>query len=297
MEKNKKTRHQKVKELMSRLEKGVREVMESELFKAHLEFIASFHRYSYYNTLSIFLHNPDATLVKGMKQWNKHGRKVKKGEKGIPILAPIQIEVKKEKKDEQGNVVRDENGNVVYETVKINTFKTVYVFDVSQTEGKELPKPPIEAIRGSSAEAERLYQVLKSLIPIPVREGDTGTAHGYYDLIKNEIVISHRNERNHQLKTLIHEYAHYLLHRKGAQFEKESREIKEAQAESIAYVVGKYFGLNTDGYSFGYVAAWAKHETEVIRQIMEEVQQFSGFIIDQIEKAVADHQQTAAQKN
>ena len=107
---------------------------------------------------------------------------------------------------------------------------------------------------GPSAVSDKIFSVKLFAHFIDVGQG--GQWRGNQTLgWKNEIVISHQNERNHQLKTQNHEYAHYLLHQKGAQFEKESREIKKAQAESIAYVFGKYFGLNTDGCSFGYLDA------------------------------------------
>lgn len=209
----------------------------------------------------------------------------KKGEKGIRILAPIQLTVTRDKRDEDGKIVRDKDGNPVKEEAKISTFKAVSVFDVSQTEGEPLPEAPVETVRGTSEEAEQLYQQLKELIPIPVYEGDTGDAHGYYHLIKNEIVVSDRNDTNHRLKTLIHEYAHYLLHRKGAEFEREMREIKEAQAESIAYVVSQHFGFDTSDYSFAYIAVWSRQEVQIIQQIGAEVQKFAADIIEQIETA------------
>src|SRR5699024_7699222 len=209
------SRQAKVQQCMEELEKGIQDVIRSGKFREYLDFLATFHRYSFNNSLLIFLQKPDATLVKGFKQWKQHGRWVKKGEKGIRILAPIQINVTKKKRDSNGNPILDEEGKPVTEKVKVQVYKTVAVFDVSETEGKEIPKVA-EEIRGTSEEGEQLYQYLKEMIPIPVYEGDTGSANGYYDLKNDKIVVSDRNDRHHQLKTLLHEYVHYLLHRKGA---------------------------------------------------------------------------------
>lgn len=270
---------EKVKELMEKLDEGIKSVIESGEIEDYLKFLASFHRFSSRNSWLIFLTNPDATLVKGYAQWKKIGRHVKKGEKGIRILAPSQKTYTKtvEKVDENGKKYEEE------EKYQYTKFIPVSVFDISQTEGDPLPHGPKE-LRGNSETADSLYTTLKEVIPVEVQEKYTGEAFGYFNLVTENIAVSERAQRDHQTKTLIHEYAHYLLHRKGAEFEKETHQIREAQAESIAYVVCQYFGLDTSQYSLNYIAGWTQSDIEIVKKISDEVQHFSSQIINQIEK-------------
>lgn len=260
----------KVNKIMEQLDEGIKEVVESGRVREYLDFLARFRQYSFANTILIFTQRPDATLVKGFQAWKKLGRYVRKGEKGIKILAPRMYK----------KTVVDEDGEEKEET-RIGGFFPVTVFDLSQTEGDPLPEISKE-ITGMEETAENIYRMMKSIIPIPVVEKDTGSARGYYHLEKNYIAIKEGISIAQKAKTLIHEHAHYLLHREGAEFEEESRRIKEAQAESIAYVVSNYMGLDTSDHSFEYIAAWSGEDIEIVKKIGEEVRQVSDLIIQQI---------------
>jgi hypothetical protein len=176
----------KVKELKKLIKEQIENIKQSEEFLKFVDFCSKFNNYSLNNLMLIYAQYPKASLVAGLKSWNRMGRKVKKGEKGIAILAPIYKKVK----EVVGTTVNPETGEeveVVEEKTKLVGFKTVYVWDVSQTYGKPLPTETF----ASPLEGEADYETVKSFIEnsyCPVVETDTGTAHGWTDFEK--IVVS-----------------------------------------------------------------------------------------------------------
>ncbi|WP_224768382.1 ImmA/IrrE family metallo-endopeptidase [Metabacillus idriensis] len=114
---------------------------------------------------------------------------------------------------------------------------------------------------------------------VPVLIKDTGEANGYYHLIQHYIAIHEERSTIQQLKTLIHEYSHHLLHRKGAKFEQEGSRIREAQAEAVAYVVMNHFGYETGEYSFGYISGWSQ-DINIMKQIGSDIVTCSRQIIE-----------------
>jgi hypothetical protein len=264
-----------LEEIKEQLDQGIQEVMTSEKFQEWLQFLSSFHIYSFNNTVLIYMQNPHATLIKGFKEWKKHGRFVKKGAKAIKVLAPL-IGKKKDKEEEKSDKEEKEK-KVLY------GFQYVNVFDVSSTDGGELPAPPVKTLEGDREQEKALLQEWVQKVEIPVIFKNTGEANGYYHFIENYIAVHEGRSTTQQLKTLIHEYNHYLLHGKGAKFEQEGSRIRKAQAEAVAYVVMNHFGYETGEYSFGYIAGWSQ-DINIMKQIGSDIVTCSHQVIDRLNR-------------
>lgn len=238
------------------LKEGVKDYFESDTYKNYLSAMSKFHNYSPLNIQMILEQNPEASHVASFKKWeNEFGRSVNKGEKALRIFAPMTL---KRKDPKTGEPLLDKDGNEQTYT----SFKLVPVFDVSQTDGKELPQPVYE-LKGTYQDYGNLYKSAKEVseangVPISFRENTRG-AKGYYSPVRNEIVIKKGLSEQHTLKTIFHEMAHSDLH----SFEKRgdtplNRSTAELQAESVAFVVASHYGLDTSEYSFGYLANWTQ---------------------------------------
>ena len=222
------------------LHSGVAELMSSAGWQAALEMKAQFHHYSFFNTSLILAQCPDATLVAGYKRWQKMGRYVKKGEKGIAILAPL---IKKDPDDPDECVVYG--------------FKTVHVYDIQQTEGDPLPEADTPTLlEGDGEEIENALLALETFAKgegIEVRyDFDHVSALGVYRLALKQIALRPDLSPLQRLKTLVHELAHALLHDLIT-----DRECAELEAESCAYLTLHSLGMDTSAYSFAYLAHWA----------------------------------------
>lgn len=269
-----------INEITKQLETGVKEVYESGKYKAYLDFMSKFYNYSFNNTVLIFMQKPDASLVAGYKAWQqKFKRQVRKGEKGLTILAPCPHKMKKE--------VEDENGKKVEKEITWTTYRAVSVFDISQTDGEEVPKLASELTAGVENFTE-LFDKLASLSPVPVgfEEIKTG-AKGYFNTVEKRIAIKEGMAEQQTIKTLIHEIGHAILHDRETGEEKEADErTREVQAESIAYVVCSSLGLDTSDYSFGYVASWSGgKEVKELTASMEVIKKTAGQIIEALRAA------------
>lgn len=238
------------KEIIKELEQGVQNVYTSDNYINYLATMAKFHNYSINNTILIYMQMPNASRVAGYTSWKtKFHRQVKKGEKAIAILAPIPHKAMK--------LVTNKDGNEEEKEIHWNTFKVVPVFDISQTEGEELPelcKELTEDVQDFEKVVSKLQNVAKC--PITFEEIQNG-AKGYYRRDTDEIVINTGMSQAQTIKTMAHEIAHSILHREGSPYENIDRDTKEIQAESVAYVVCNALGINTSGYSFEYVAGWS----------------------------------------
>ena len=259
-----------IKEVESALENLAaltEEAKSSEEVLTYLEFMSHFHNYSFYNTLSIFFHCPTATHVAGFATWKKLGRYVRKGERGIPILAPCfkrKSEVDEEDADEK----------------IISFFRVVYVFDVSQTEGEELPEAPITANCGD----EGLLPILEEIVETrgvklsykTLTGSHHGTSHG------GHIDVDDRIGSGEKVAVIIHELAHELLHQRGRRV---SRKQAETEAEAVSYVVSRHFGLKTA--SANYLALWSVPKDQItdsfqhIHQVAVELIQDMQSILEQ----------------
>lgn len=269
-----------INEITEKLETGVKEVYTSEKYKAYLDFMSKFYDYSVNNTILIFMQMPEASLVAGYKAWQtKFKRQVRKGEKGLTILAPCPHKMKKE--------VEDENGKKVEKEVTWTTYRAVSVFDISQTDGEEIPTIAKE-LTDSVENYEELFKKLTEISPVPVgfEEIKTG-AKGYFSHVDKRIALKEGMAEQQTIKTLIHEISHAILHDKETGEEAEAdRNTKEVQAESIAYVVCSSLGLDTSDYSFGYVAGWSgSKEAKELTASMEIIKKTAGTIIEALRAA------------
>ena len=295
---------EKLKEITDRLEQGITELFDSERYKEYLQVMSKFHNYSFNNTLLIAMQKPDASLIAGFNAWkNNFGRNVMRGEKGIRILAlsPYKIRQEVEKKDPQtGKTVIGKDGKPVTETkeIQIPAYKVVAVFDVSQTEGRELPSLSANELTGDVEKYEDFFAALEKTSPVPMGfEKIEGTAHGYYHLEEKRIAIDEGMSELQNLKTAIHEIAHAKLHDidlnapQEEQPDRPDRRTREVQAESVAYTVCQHYGLDTSDYSFGYVAGWSSgRELAELKSSLETIRATAAEIINSIDGHFAELQ-------
>lgn len=287
-----------VKEITQQLEKGLSELFESDKFKDYLKCMSKFHNYSFNNTLLIAMQKPDATLVAGFASWkNQFKRHVKKGEKGIKILAPANYKKKGEQEvidPKTMEPVRNKDGSIKTEEVEVSytRFFPVTVFDVSQTDGEPISDIGISELSGSVDDYKRLMSAIEQVSPVPIlMEPIEGGAKGYFSPGEQKIVIQENMSESQTVKTAVHELAHSLLHDKenvrieGIEDAKDKkRSTKEVEAEAVAYTVCNYFGLDTSDYSFGYVAGWSDgKDTKELKASMETIRTTADFIITNVE--------------
>ena len=279
-------------QITDKLEKGVKDVFQSDKYKQFLNVMAKFPRYSVNNTMLIMMQRPDAQLCQSFTGWKQMGRDVKKGEKGISILAPAPYKIEREqtKLDEKGRPVFDADGEPVKEKVEvtIRAFKVVKTFDLSQTDGKELPTIGPSELMGNIEGYPKLLQALQEISPVPVSfELIDGDAKGFYHLEDKKIVVQDGMSEVQTIKTLLHEMAHQKLHDKDNVPEAKdiSRNGKEVEAESVAYVVCQHYGINTSDYSFSYVAGWSEgKETPELKASLDKIRQTASEFIYQIDQ-------------
>lgn len=268
--------------ILKKLEEGVLSVFQSEKYLEYLGFCARFPKYSLNNQILIMCQNPNATLVQSFGAWKKAGRYVKAGEKALKILAPIQKVFERIKKDMQGNIILDANGNPEKEQVRYTTFKVVNTFDVSQTDGEEIPMLCAE-LDGSVERFDGFVSALKEYAEIPVEfeKMDENGPKGYFSPAMKKIVIKNGMSEAQTLKTLIHEITHSRLH--ADPNIKKSREQKECEAESVAYIVCQHLGVDTSDYSFEYLASWSDgKELKELRESLNLIRKTASDIIQKV---------------
>ena len=305
---------EKMKEITNRLEQGIQDLFESDRFKEYLQVMSKFHNYSFNNTLLIAMQKPDATLIAGYNSWkNLFGRQVSRGAKGIKVIAPSPYKVKKEidKIDPKTQKpMTDKNGKPVKEETEVTVpaFKVVSVFDVSQTEGKELPSIGVDELTGDVEQYADFFKATEQASPAPVGfEKIESGAKGYYSQTEKRIAINEGMSELQNLKTLIHEIAHAKLHDidlnapAEEQADRPDRRTREVQAESIAYAVCQHYGLDTSDYSFSYVAQWSSgRELAELKASLETIRNTASELIKDIDKNFAeltkDKEQTQAQE-
>ena len=279
----------RVKALTEQLETGVKAVFESEKYKAYLNAMSKFHHYSFGNVMLILMQCPEASMVAGYTTWKKQfGRTVKKGEHGIMILAPAPYKriVETEKIDPLTKApILDVNGDPVRETDYIvqQSFKVVYVFDVSQTEGRKLPSLGMDELTGDVPNFDAMFSTVEAISPVPVEFRPVSAAKGCYNHLERKIYVNEGMSQVQTLKTLIHETAHALLHARPEAADKD-RHTKEVEAESIAYVVCQHFGIDTADYSFPYVTSWSSgKELDELKASLDCISKTAAEMIDSIE--------------
>ena len=293
------SRADRIKAITDKLEAGIAALFQSETYKAYLSTMSKFHNYSLNNTLLIAMQKPDATLVAGYQAWQKqHQRHVRKGEKGIQIIAPSPYKAKKEREvldPTTGRPKLDAQGKPVKETVEVEypAFRVATVFDVSQTEGKELPSLGVDELSGKVDGYSRLLTALKEICPVPIGfEQIESGAKGYYHTTEHRIALQEGMSEMQTVKTLIHEMAHQKLHSHEKEKPREERltaRSKEVEAESVAYTVCQHFGIDTSDYSFGYIAGWSSgKETAELKESLGKIRDAASELITDIEAKLAE---------
>ena len=292
-----KSMKERVGELVSKLEDGLKEIFESEKYKNYLNTMAKFHNYSLNNSLLIHQQKPEATLVAGFNAWSKNfDRHVKKGEKGIQIIAPAPYTIKKEQqlfdlKTQQPLFNADGTPKMTEVEVKIPAFKVTTVFDVSQTYGKELPTLGVNELTGNVERAKDFMEALKKVSPVPVNFGETkGDSKGFYSPSDQSITIKEGMADAQTIKTMVHEISHAKLHN-PEQLKEEGQQKShgtiEMEAESVAYIVCQHFGIDTSDYSFGYIAGWSEGKgPEELRDSMQTIRDTAGEMINRVENSM-----------
>ena len=284
-----------LKEISERLEQGVKEIFTSERYTEYLNTMSKFHNYSFNNTLLITMQKPEATLVAGYQAWQKKfNRHVKRGEKGIQIIAPAPIREKQEieKIDPvTKEPVIGDDGQPETEIVEmvIPRFRVTTVFDVSQTEGEPIAELEVPELTGSVQFYDTFMQALQNISPVPIRMMNVeGDAKGYYHQTEKYIAIKEDMSNVQTMKTGVHEVSHALLHDRevmDAEGVLKDQTTKEVEAESIAYIVCNHFGLDTSEYSFTYIASWCEsRDMKALKASMDTIRKTSAEIIGNIEE-------------
>ena len=303
-----KTQKEKIKEITDKLEQGIKDLFESDKYKEYLSVMSKFHSYSFRNTILILMQKPDASRVAGFTAWqDKFKRSVKKGEKGIKILAPAPFkkDIEESEFDKNGNPILNADGSnrTTTKTITVPAFKVTTVFDLSQTDGKEIPTIANQ-LTGNVEEYEKFFKALKAISPVPIElEKIDRAANGYYHLTEKRIAVRNDLSEMQTIKTTIHEIAHAKLH---ALPEKEENEVieddrpdnrtREVQAESIAYTVCRHFGIDTSDYSFGYVACWSSgKETAELKASLEVIRTAADEMITDISEKLNELEKTQEQ--
>ena len=284
-------REEQLKEITERLEQGVKDLFTSEKYTEYLKTMSQFHNYSFNNTLLIAMQKPESTLVAGYGTWSKKfHRQVKRGEKGIKIIAPVPIREKEEveKFDPETNepVLRPD-GQPETEEVEhiIPRFRVATVFDISQTYGDPLPELDTPELIGSVENFEIFMEAIRMVSPAPMRYAEIeGESKGYYSNTNKEIVIKEDMSEKQTMKTAVHEVTHAMCHDRDLMEElgeKKNKMTIETEAESVAFTVCSFFNLDVSDYSFPYLAGWASSmEMKELRSSMDFIRKTAGSFID-----------------
>lgn len=281
-------------ELLQKAETQLEEMSDSESFKKYLNTLAKFPNYSVNNVLLIQAQNPQATLVSGYKDWQKKfNRHVNKGAKALYITAPI-IKTLNEEEKKKYNTTEDK---------AIVAYRYVPVFDIANTTGE----PVLTAHDFISNEytteqteifcTDKLDKVSEYInkeygISIHIKALDKNIG-GYYRPKEHTIALNSLNSKTEQLKTLFHEFAHSQLHNTKALKELDeplTRAHKEAQAESVAYLSMQTMGIDTSGYSVGYISTWAQ-DKDLMKQSLQEIKKVFNQTLEVIEKTPVQEQE------
>ena len=255
-----------IEELSSRLEEGVRAVFSSDSYRQYLNAMSRFHHYSYSNTLLILAQKPDASYVAGFRTWNdSFNRRIRKGEKAIRILRPLLCRTENEEEEE---------------TKRLSGFAVCSVFDISQTEGDEIPLSLSRILDCHVEDYQMFINALIMVSPVPVAFQERMHAYGCFYPLENRIEIRAGLPNAQTIKTMIHEIAHAVLHRHDRDGSRAARSRREIEAESVAYIVSTHYGIDTSSYSFGYIASWSKDkDLPALKASLQTIQQAAAHLI------------------
>ena len=291
---------EQIKALTEKIEEGIQNLFQSgdlEKYQAYLRTMSHFHHYSVNNQMLIFSQCPHATLVAGYQKWqNQFSRHVLRGEKGISILAPTpyKIKVEKEKLDPVTKLpLLDADGNTITEEkeVQIPMFRPVKVFDVSQTDGKPLPErvqSPVAELTGNVEHYEAFMEALRRISPVPIEMKPlSNDLDGFFSPSKQSITLRDGMSEVQTVCAAVHEIAHSKLHDYAKQPNSQPKDssTEEIEAESIAYTVCAYFGIETSANSFGYVATWSKDkDLKAFKDSLGTIRKTSSELISGVEQ-------------
>jgi antirestriction protein ArdC len=253
----------KSSDAIARLDAAIRGITTDEQFTAYLTMQARFHAYSFNNVMMILSQREDATHVAGFRSWLAMGRCVRKGEKGIAILVPHRAKIDDEATGERVSIVRG--------------FGVGYVFDVSQTDGDELPAPPMPiAITAADPLAitvvDRISHHLSTLgVTLAYEEM---AQNGYWQPGERKIALNTALAPTMRAKTLCHELAHCLSAHTGG----DDRQRAEVVAEAAAFVALAHVGIDSEGYSAPYIAGWGR-DIDAFRVALREIEDVSRQIV------------------
>ena len=291
---------EQIKKQTDQIEAGIKALFQSgdlEKYQAYLRTMSHFHHYSVNNQMLIFSQCPHATLVAGYQKWqNQFSRHVLRGEKGISILAPTpyKIKVEKEKLDPDTKLpLLDADGNTITEEkeVQIPMFRPVKVFDVSQTDGKPLPErvqSPVAELTGNVEHYEAFMEALRRISPVPIEMKPlSNDLDGFFSPSKQSITLRDGMSEVQTVCAAVHEIAHSKLHDYAKQPNSQPKDsnTEEIEAESIAYTVCAYFGIETSANSFGYVATWTKDkDLKAFKDSLDTIRKTSSELISGVEQ-------------
>lgn len=265
---------------MQLTEEGVMELAEalkggqSESLTRCLELMARFHEYSFRNTMLIAIQRPDASYVAGFRTWKQFNRFVRKGEKGIAILAPV-ITRKRQQTQREGQCRDEENPG----QIAVLGFRVVHVFDVSQTEGDTLPE--LDRINGDPGDwLGRLHQIVQDC-GVRVEYADMPPGVGGAARGNQLIRINNKLSPGESFATLVHEFAHAVLHARPEDRQGKSKAVIETEAESIAFVVSRAFGIEAMNQSRDYIHLH-RGDVRLFSSSLAIIQETSGMIIDRL---------------
>ena len=301
---NKPSNRERIKEIVTGIEAGIQDLFQSDKFADYLRTMSRFHSYSYNNTILIHMQMPSATHVAGFNKWkNQFGRHVKKGEKGLTIIAPTPFKKRIEEMTLDPDTrapVLDHDGNVIMEEreIEIPLFRPVKVFDVSQTEGRPLPSL-VSSLTGDVQQYEAFMEALRRTSPVsimfkPLREG----LDGFLSLNDQTITIREGMSQVQTVCAAVHEITHAMLHNREREQltaaagitdreppKPKDKNTKEVEAESVSYTVCQYYGIETSANSLGYIATWSKDKTlPELKASLETISKTANILITSIDR-------------
>lgn len=264
----------KTKEMFEKIVKNVQTIVANGYYEKFLKFAKYFRKYSFNNRVLIFSQFPEATRVAGKSSWLKMKRETINGAKKIFIIAPIP-----RKYNKKVTKIENEEEIETIETYEYNSYRYVYVYDISQTVGEALP---LQVENNNGNDMGDFYEKLKSFSKVPVVEETLfGTLQGYYSEKEQKIVIKKEASINDKAATLLHELAHAIYD--DFDYNKD-KDLSEVFVESIAYIVADYFGLDTSMCSFNYITQYANGDPKVVIDLGNKIQKSANQFIDSIEQ-------------
>lgn len=284
-------RKNQIDEITEKIPEAIQKFMSDGAYQGFLRTMGKFNNRSINNCILIAMQRPDATYCEGFQAWkNKFGRSVVKGAKGIKIIqpAPYKKSVFVDKIDAAGNQIIGKDGKPEQEKVEhiVSAYKVGYVFAYEDTIGTPLPEV-CHNLEASVENYDRFLEALKTISPVPiVFEKIEGGTNGYFHLETKDIHIRDDLPQLQTIKTTIHEMAHSLMHDKDSGTDKETnRREREVEAESVAFTVASYYGLDTSDYSFGYIAGWSQNiELPELKERLEAIRATAHTIISKLDK-------------